>query len=98
MQSDTLASPRRNALFIPPNCQFPLLTVELYIKWYSFYLVEKDNLIKEIPFPSQLTDKVINHSPSPDYYHDVAEEYDAWTDELVEELITGRYCMELELI
>lgn len=80
-----------------------LLTVELYEKWYCLYRVDIDrNLtIKEVQFheleqfarPGQSA--FVDHIPNPACVWAYAEHYSLVIPVLAEELIEGRWCLNI---
>jgi len=89
-------------LFTPPDAELPLLTVELYCKWYKFYLITKDENV--IPINWDIADSVyekggciscVDHAPHPQFYVDSATVLKVNYSELVKELIAGRFVEEV---
>jgi hypothetical protein len=80
-----------------PTCNTPTITVELYCKWYTLYLVTAPDQAVEIPFPEMaaLTSSPWHdHCPNPEHVTAFCESQGYELDELAHELIVGRWTLE----
>lgn len=77
----------------------PVITVELYSKWYGLYLVYPEGSIEEIPFPESEgrldVSDYVDHVPNPKVVVWFAEKNNFYLDELALELIVGRWELEV---
>ena len=68
--------------------QVPTLTVELYVKWYTLYLVHPDERIEEVLYP---LNGFVDHVPKPAAVFDFAKENGYDIEPLAWEMIVGRW-------
>jgi len=104
----TPKSPRGFSLVLSPGYlqtnargRVPRLTVELYIKWYSLFLVSTDGKVEEVLFPN---DPIycdggvpyVDHVPNPIVVARFAEAKHYHMDDLAMEMIVGRWEIEVK--
>lgn len=78
-----------------------VLTVELYTKWYTLFLVHPDDSVSEVMFPSSNNytngeAPYVDHAPNPNVVERFARACDYDIDELAFELMVGRWEIEVE--
>ena len=79
----------------------PILTVELASKWYALYVVDAEGKVEEITFGELATVEgpgapYCDHVPNPDRLRRLAEARGWYVDDLAEELVVGRWQLEVE--
>ena len=79
----------------------PILTVELASKWYALYVVDAEGRVEEITFGELATVNgpgapYCDHVPNPDRVRLLAEARGWYVDDLAEELVVGRWQLEVE--
>lgn len=101
MSSITIQSPRGHNLALSITDEYngaPILTVEIYCKWYSLFVVDSARSIREISF-SELEDfsldeaPYIDHVPNPKAVQRFAEKRGYELDELALKLLLGRWVL-----
>lgn len=93
----------------PRDIGRPVLTVELYPKWYGLQLISIDGSVNELPFPDRASLKsafaqglddteaaFVDHVPNPIYVMRWASQEGHHLDELALELIIGRWVYEVK--
>lgn len=83
-----------------PDPRFPTLTVELYVKWYSLFLVCQCEVIQisfeELEeFRTGGESPFVDHVPNPGAVRRMVEHRRYVLDALAEELIVGRWVLEV---
>lgn len=77
----------------------PLLTVELCCKWYTLYLIHPTGAVERVSF-EELEDgyprAYVDHVPQPAAVRALVERRGWYLDAIAEELIEGRWKMEVE--
>lgn len=98
----TLMSPRGKPLVLTDDLpSVPVLTVELYTKWYGLYLVDPSGKIEELSFPEDLGSgptgimPYCDHVPNPEVVLRFAKAHGYQLDELAAELLVGRWEIEV---
>lgn len=97
---------RSESGFLLPVCNYtgrlPVLTVELYCKWYSLHLVWPNRIVERIDFgrlepaaASLNCSPFVDHIPNPAAVRALALAEGWHLDELAEELIVGRWHIEV---
>lgn len=90
-------SPRAVQLALFSHPKEPTLTVELFEKWYSLFLVHPNGQIEEVPFPDDPescpadVSAYRDHAPNPEVVVNFARNHDYQVDNLSLELIVGRW-------
>lgn len=79
----------------------PLLTVDLYVKWYSLHLVLPDGSVQRVTFGElePFADDVlpyVDHTPNPTVVEKFAAAKGYDIDELAFEMMVGRWKIERE--
>jgi len=98
--SQRLCSDRGHLLVDAPVKDQHVLTVELYTKWYTLYLVTWDGLVTAVPFPDGLwvphsESAFCDHVPNPKAVQTYAEAHNYVLGEFALELIIGRWQLEV---
>jgi hypothetical protein len=81
---------------------FPVLTVELYPKWYSLHVIQPGGAVERLEFyelhefcpPHEST--YVDHVPNPSAVLAYAEAKDLTLDDLALELVLGRWVIEVQ--
>ena len=78
----------------------PVLTVELYCKWYELWVVHPNLDLMTVSF-MDLEEHwagfaFVDHTPNPGAVRNLAEAKGWYLNELADELITGRWKLEVE--
>lgn len=100
MRPPIVYSPHDHQLVLCSHVERPTITVELYIKWYSFYLVHPHGEIGALefhalePFCESAESAYRDHTPNPAPLRRFAEHYGWDIDSVAEELIEGRWLMD----
>jgi hypothetical protein len=97
--SQRLYSAQGHLLVDAPIKDRPVLTVELYTKWYVLHLVEWSGLITKLDFPDERyappgESAYVDHVPNPKAMENYALEHGYDVGEFALELITGRWHLE----
>jgi hypothetical protein len=84
----------RGIQLVVSTAERPLLTVELYTKWYTLWLINENDHAEAVIFPEAEGYEThhIDHVPSPEVVLRYAESKNLTIDELAWELILGRWC------
>lgn len=80
----------------PQSC--PVLTVELYMKWYHLFLVMPTGKVERLDERWEWPDGTawFDHVPNPEYIQVLAQRFGYEIDHLAYELIIGRYEREVK--
>lgn len=74
----------------------PLITVEIYPKWYELFVIHPDGGIEALLF-HELDDgegtTYVDHCPNPRKVEAYAEKHGMYVDEIALELIAGRWVL-----
>lgn len=89
-------SPRGFILSWIGEVKSPILTVEIYMKWYSLFLINPDNIIEEISFPyyddlPNNEPNYMDHVPNPVAVEKLCKEKNWELDDVTKELLVGRW-------
>jgi hypothetical protein len=84
----------------PCSGQDPILTVELYCKWYGLQLLRPDGTVEEVAFPEEGwapegESAYCDHVPNPKAVARFAEHQGYLIDLLAMELMVGRWELEV---
>lgn len=93
-----MKTPRGHELVLTDHGGGPTLTVELYVKWYTLWLV-KGHEVTEVEFPDmgnyeKLGSPYLDHAPNPRHVCAWAEKNGFEIDHLALELMVGRWELE----
>lgn len=100
MRSNQYRGPQHHLVVsVPPRPCQPVLTVELYPKWYGLWLVHAGVAAAEPIHFGRLDDgegtPYVDHVPNPAAVRRFAERHGYVVDELAEDLIAGRWQNEV---
>ncbi len=91
-------SDRGNLLIISCSSDLPILTIELYIKWYTLYKVFPDGTFEKVTFPDcdEHQPSSVDHVPNPKAVKKFADDNNLILDELAYEIMVGRWETEVK--
>lgn len=78
----------------------PEIAVEIYMKWYTLFLITPDNKITPITFPDEddlkkyddlETPSAFDHVPNPAFVERYCEENGYYLSDITKELLVGRW-------
>lgn len=93
-------SGRGHALVFQSTVTYPVLTVEVYCKWYDLFIVHPSGRIEGVPFPDEGKHGVsgppyVDHVPNPRHVVHWARREGVTVDDLSLEIMIGRWELEV---
>ena len=86
-----LVSKRGNALITQDSKGKRMLTVEDYMKWYEFYMIDEENKVTEVEWNEHFDEGWRDHCIVPESFHNMAKMLGADYDKETWKEINNRY-------